>query len=184
MQTEESRSKPLTWGKCKFITVIPRHLEFYDPAKNGVNENGVGKTAMTLSIHQSIPQVASSFTNHTHSRAGLKPLDIKCEVTHNYGNLEAKRLFSGVRTVKSTDNLDLGYESPNFFRVNEKITEPSSRQAGCPTNRKPQMSDSNKNLVMGPKWGPDTKMDWQTDRRLQNNLNLNSISVVVCNQQQ
>jgi hypothetical protein len=35
------------------------------------------------------------------------------------------------------------------------------------------MSDSNKNLVMGPRWGRDTKTDWPTDRWSQNNLNLN-----------
>jgi hypothetical protein len=34
------------------------------------------------------------------------------------------------------------------------------------------MSDSNKNLVMDHRWGPDTKPDWPTDRRSQNNLNL------------
>jgi hypothetical protein len=35
------------------------------------------------------------------------------------------------------------------------------------------MSDSNKNLVMGPRWGPGTTTDWQNDRRPQNNLILN-----------
>jgi hypothetical protein len=38
------------------------------------------------------------------------------------------------------------------------------------------MSDSNKNLVMGSGWRPGTKTDWLTDRRLQNNLNLNLIN--------
>jgi hypothetical protein len=36
------------------------------------------------------------------------------------------------------------------------------------------MSDSNKNLVMGPRWRPGTGMDWLTDRWSQNNLNLKS----------
>jgi hypothetical protein len=39
------------------------------------------------------------------------------------------------------------------------------------------MSDSNKNLVMGSRWGPNTKTDWLTDHRLQNNLNLNLINL-------
>jgi hypothetical protein len=33
------------------------------------------------------------------------------------------------------------------------------------------MSDSNKDLIKDPRWGPDTKTDWPTDRRSQNNLN-------------
>jgi hypothetical protein len=35
------------------------------------------------------------------------------------------------------------------------------------------MSNSNKNLVMGPRWGPDTKTNWATDRRSQYNFNFN-----------
>jgi hypothetical protein len=35
------------------------------------------------------------------------------------------------------------------------------------------MSDSNKNVVIGPRWGPDAEMDWRTDHWSQNNLNLN-----------
>jgi hypothetical protein len=34
------------------------------------------------------------------------------------------------------------------------------------------MSDSNKNLVVDHRWGPDTKTNWSTDRRSQYNLNL------------
>jgi hypothetical protein len=33
------------------------------------------------------------------------------------------------------------------------MTEPSSRQRGRSISTKPQLSDSNKNLVLGPKWG-------------------------------
>jgi hypothetical protein len=35
-----------------------------------------------------------------------------------------------------------------------------------------KMSDNNKNLVMGTRWGLYTKTDWPTDRWSQNNLNL------------
>jgi hypothetical protein len=37
------------------------------------------------------------------------------------------------------------------------------------------MSDSNKNLVMGPRWWCDTKMNWPTDRRSRNNFNFQRI---------
>jgi hypothetical protein len=37
------------------------------------------------------------------------------------------------------------------------------------------MSDSNKNLVMGLKWGPDTKLNWPTDHRSQYDLNLKPV---------
>jgi hypothetical protein len=38
-------------------------------------------------------------------------------------------------------------------------------QRGRPTSTNPQLSDSNKNLVLGPQMGPATKTDWPTDRR-------------------
>jgi hypothetical protein len=34
-----------------------------------------------------------------------------------------------------------------------QMTDPSSRQRGLPTSTKPQLSDSNKNLVLGPRRG-------------------------------
>jgi hypothetical protein len=37
-----------------------------------------------------------------------------------------------------------------------QTTEPSSRHIGCPTLKNPQLSDSNKNLVLGPGWMLDT----------------------------
>jgi hypothetical protein len=36
-----------------------------------------------------------------------------------------------------------------------QTTDLSSRQRGCPTSTNPQLSDSNKILVMGPRWVPD-----------------------------
>jgi hypothetical protein len=43
-------------------------------------------------------------------------------------------------------------------------TDPSFRQRGRPISIKPQLSDSNKNLVLGRKWMLDTKIDWPTSR--------------------
>jgi hypothetical protein len=34
----------------------------------------------------------------------------------------------------------------------------------------PQLSESNRNLVMGPRWVPNTKRDWPTDRRSHHNF--------------
>jgi hypothetical protein len=45
------------------------------------------------------------------------------------------------------------------------VTEPSSRQRGRPTSTKPQLSDSNKSLALGPQKGIVTKTDWPLDRR-------------------
>jgi hypothetical protein len=47
----------------------------------------------------------------------------------------------------------------------EWITDPSSRQGGRSTTWEPQMSDINKNPVMGARLKSDTKTDWPTDRR-------------------
>jgi hypothetical protein len=40
-----------------------------------------------------------------------------------------------------------------------------------------QLLDSNKNLVMGPCWVPDTKADWPTDHQLQHDFDLKRGSV-------
>jgi hypothetical protein len=42
---------------------------------------------------------------------------------------------------------------------------PSSRQRRRPTSTNPQLSDSNKDLVLSPRWVLYSKTDWPTDRR-------------------
>jgi hypothetical protein len=44
-------------------------------------------------------------------------------------------------------------------------TDPSSRQRERPTSTKPQLSDSNKNLVVSPRWVLYPKIDRPTDLR-------------------
>jgi hypothetical protein len=41
----------------------------------------------------------------------------------------------------------------------------SSRQRGRPISTNPELSDSNNNLVMGPRWEPHTKTDRLTERQ-------------------
>jgi hypothetical protein len=41
----------------------------------------------------------------------------------------------------------------------------SSHQRGRPTSANPQLSDSNKNLILGPRLVLDTKRDWPNDSR-------------------
>jgi hypothetical protein len=41
------------------------------------------------------------------------------------------------------------------------MTDPSSRQRGHPTSTKPQLSDSNKNLILGPTWGLTPRLTGQ-----------------------
>jgi hypothetical protein len=45
-------------------------------------------------------------------------------------------------------------------------TDPSSRQRESPISTNPQLSESNKNLVVSPRWVLYSKTGWQTDRRL------------------
>jgi hypothetical protein len=52
----------------------------------------------------------------------------------------------------------------------DEVTYLSSCQRGRSGRRESQMSDSNKNLVMDPRWVTDTKTAWATDRRLQHNF--------------
>jgi hypothetical protein len=50
-------------------------------------------------------------------------------------------------------------------------TDPSSRQRERPKSTNPQLSDSNKNVVVGPRWVLYSKIDWPTDRRSYIRLN-------------
>jgi hypothetical protein len=45
------------------------------------------------------------------------------------------------------------------------VKDQSSRQRGRPTSINSQVSDSNKNLVVSPRWVLDTKIDWPTNLR-------------------
>jgi hypothetical protein len=46
----------------------------------------------------------------------------------------------------------------------KRETRPLVRES-APTSTNPQLSDSNKNLVVSPKWVLYSKIDWPTDRR-------------------
>jgi hypothetical protein len=60
-------------------------------------------------------------------------------------------------------------------------TDPSSRQRKRPTSTNPQLSDSNKNLVVSPVWLLYSKTDWPTDRRsLTQNSQSDSDSNIQC----
>jgi hypothetical protein len=48
----------------------------------------------------------------------------------------------------------------------QQRTDPSSRQRESPISTNPQLSDSNTNLVVSPRWVPYSKTDWPPDRRL------------------
>jgi hypothetical protein len=60
----------------------------------------------------------------------------------------------------------LGAERDCVGKAQQQLstTDQSSRQEGRPTLTNPQLSDSSRNMVMGPRWVPDTKTDWPTDR--------------------
>jgi hypothetical protein len=46
-------------------------------------------------------------------------------------------------------NIDIVY----CWLWSRQMTDPSSRQRGRPTSTKPQLSNNNKNLFLGPRWG-------------------------------
>jgi hypothetical protein len=46
-----------------------------------------------------------------------------------------------------------------------KTADPSSRQRERTTSTNPQLTDSNKNVVLNPRWVLYSKIDWPTDRR-------------------
>jgi hypothetical protein len=61
----------------------------------------------------------------------------------------------------------LGHENDSAGEGKKQLqtTDPSSIQRRRPTSTKPKLSDSNKNLALGPRWVLDTKIDWPTDCR-------------------
>jgi hypothetical protein len=61
----------------------------------------------------------------------------------------------------------LGPENDCAGEVQQQLytTDSSSRQRERPTSRNPQLSDSNKNLVVSPGWVLYSKTDWPTDCR-------------------
>jgi hypothetical protein len=46
-----------------------------------------------------------------------------------------------------------------------QTTDPSTRQRERPTSTNPQLSESNQDLVVSPKWVLYSKRDWPADRR-------------------
>jgi hypothetical protein len=46
-----------------------------------------------------------------------------------------------------------------------QTTDPSSRQRERPTLTNPQLSESNQDLVVSPRWVLYSKIDWPADRR-------------------
>jgi hypothetical protein len=67
--------------------------------------------------------------------------------------------------VMSPAGLGLENDFSGEIQTQLKETELSSRQKGCPTLTNLHLSDNNTNLVLGPSWVHDTKIDWQTHYR-------------------
>jgi hypothetical protein len=79
-------------------------------------------------------------------------------------------VFLSSRTCYWTDSLD----NKGSLEVSQpygpprpvwQMTDPSSRQRERPTSTSLQQSDSNKDLVLSPRWVLYSKTDWPTDRR-------------------
>jgi hypothetical protein len=77
------------------------------------------------------------------------------------GSLECETVKYGRESHETRTRKWLIWRGPATI-VNER---PSSLQRERPTAKNPQLSDSNKNLVVSPRWVLDTKTDWPTDRR-------------------
>jgi hypothetical protein len=58
----------------------------------------------------------------------------------------------------------------DFACEGQQTEDPSPRQSGRPSSTNPQLSDSNINLILGPRWVLDTKTDCLTDRRSKHNF--------------
>jgi hypothetical protein len=63
--------------------------------------------------------------------------------------------------------IGLGPENDGAYEDQQQLqaTDPSSRQSQRPISTKPQLSESNKNLAVSPRWVLYSKTDWPTDRR-------------------
>jgi hypothetical protein len=104
-----------------------------------------------LKVVSTLFQQIMTELNGVESEDRIMTITKKCIKTH-----EAKgpMVFIGGKY----DCADLGQKQ--FY-----TTDLSSRQRGRPTSTKRQLFDSNKSLLLGPRWVLDTKTDWPTDRR-------------------
>jgi hypothetical protein len=67
--------------------------------------------------------------------------------------------------VASPTGLEPGNNRAGEGQQQLYTTDPSSRQRERPTPANPKLSDSNKNLVVSPRWVLHSKTDWPTERR-------------------
>jgi hypothetical protein len=66
----------------------------------------------------------------------------------------------------ATSPMGLGPENDCAGEGQQELltTDPASRQRGRPKSTNPQLSASNKNLAVSPRWVLYSKTDWPTDR--------------------
>jgi hypothetical protein len=69
-----------------------------------------------------------------------------------------------IHVSAETDTVSIAKLWQNKY-VSRGTTDLSSRQRERRTLRNPQLSDSNKNLVVSPRWVLSYKTDWPTDHR-------------------
>jgi hypothetical protein len=99
-------------------------------------------------------------------------------IWHKYSRVEAGSNTSTVtlRVVGGDEKGSLEFETVKFWPENDctgegkqqlQTTAPYSRQKNRPKSTNPQLSESNKNLVVSPRWMFYSKRYWPTDSRSQ-----------------
>jgi hypothetical protein len=80
------------------------------------------------------------------------------------GSLKSETVKYGRKTLLTGPEKDCAGKDQQHM---QKI-DPSSRERGRPTETRPQLLNSNKYLVMSPRWGSTPRLtDWLTDRQSQ-----------------
>jgi hypothetical protein len=100
----------------------------------------------------------------------MKPPNLHSSLQHTTDHITAYWLHASPCSYMSESEDQSGGEEETvkyivyctLYIVKDRPVLSSER---VPHIKKPQWSDSNKNLVISPRWGLDTKTDWPTDRR-------------------
>jgi hypothetical protein len=77
------------------------------------------------------------------------------------GRLESEK----VNMVASPIGLEPQNDCAGEDQQQLQTTDPSFRLRERPTSTNPKLSDGNKIMVISPRWGLYSKIDWPTDRR-------------------
>jgi hypothetical protein len=94
---------------------------------------------------------------HVEAGSNTSTVTLRVVGVDEKGSLNSETVKDGPKYQGTRTKERLRWQGPAAYLY---IKDPSSRQRGHPTRTNPQLSDSNKDLVVSPKWVLYSKTDW------------------------